>query len=118
MQEMQGAIRDVRDAGRTDARAADEQDVAESDQRSDIDLALIQMKAETVARIDAALRRVAEGTYGACVECGERIAFERLGALPFALRCTGCEESRERVTRDRRARPTSVWREPSTGYHE
>ena len=67
--EMQGMMRDVRAAGRADERAADEQDVSESYQRSDVDLAVVQMKAETVARIDAALRRLNAGTYGRCVEC-------------------------------------------------
>jgi len=113
--EMQGMMRDVR-AGRADERAADEQDVAESYQRSDVDLAVVQMKAETVARIDAALRRVDAGTYGRCVECEDAIAFERLRALPFALRCTSCEQSRERVTRTRPERPASAWQDGRTGF--
>ena len=50
------------------------------------------MKAETVARIDAALRRLDQGGHGDCVECGEKISIERLTALPFALRCRDCEE--------------------------
>ena len=115
--EMQGMMRDVR-AGRADERAADEQDVAESYQRSDVDLAVVQMKAETVARIDAALRRVDAGTYGRCVECEEPIAFERLRALPFALRCTSCEQSRERVTRTRPERPASAWQDGRTGFQD
>ena len=115
--EMQGMMRDVR-AGRAAERAADEQDVAESYQRSDVDLAVVQMKAETVARIDAALRRVDAGTYGHCVGCEEPIAFERLRALPFALRCKACEESRERVARVRRERPASAWKETPTGFHD
>jgi len=113
--EMQGMMRDVR-AGRAEERAADEQDVAESYQRSDVDLAVVQMKAETVARIDAALRRVEAGTYGRCVECEDPIAFERLRALPFALRCTSCEQSRERVTRTRPERPASAWQDGRTGF--
>ena len=87
-------------------------------QRSDVDLAVVQMKAETVARIDAALRRVDAGTYGRCVECEEPIAFERLRALPFALRCTSCEQSRERVTRTRRERPSSAWQDGRTGFSD
>ena len=56
---------------------------------------LIQMKAETVKRIDTALRRLDEGTYGDCFECGNEIAGVRLRALPFALRCKDCEEMHE-----------------------
>lgn len=50
-----------------------------------------------LARIDAALARMDEGTYGACVECGEAIEPKRLRVLPHALRCQECEESRETV---------------------
>jgi DnaK suppressor protein len=108
--EMQGMIRDVRHEGRT-ARAADEQDEAEADTRSDIDLAVIQLKAETVARIDAALRRLDQGGHGDCVECGEKISIERLTALPFALRCRDCEESREKALNGGRVRASTSWRD-------
>lgn len=108
--EMQGMIRDVRREGRT-ARAADEQDEAEADTRSDIDLAVIQLKSETVARIDAALRRLDQGGHGDCVECGEKISIERLTALPFALRCRDCEESREKALNGGRVRASTSWRD-------
>jgi DnaK suppressor protein len=48
-------------------------------------------------RIDAALERMEEGRYGACAACGAAIEPRRLRALPWALRCTGCEEVREVV---------------------
>ena len=108
--EMQGMMRDVRREGRS-ARAADEQDEAEADTRSDIDLAVIQLKAETVARIDAALRRLDQGGHGDCVECGEKISIERLTALPFALRCRDCEDSRERAMNPGRVRSGTGWRD-------
>jgi len=41
------------------------------------------------------LRRLEEGTYGRCFECGEEIAEKRLRALSFAVRCKDCEEIRE-----------------------
>jgi len=108
--EMQGMMRDVRREGRA-ARAADEQDEAEADTRSDIDLAVIQLKSETVARIDAALRRLDQGNHGDCVECGEKISIERLTALPFALRCRDCEESREKAMNGGRVRSATAWRD-------
>ena len=108
--EMQGMMRDVRREGRA-ARAADEQDEAEADTRSDIDLAVIQLKSETVARIDAALRRLDQGNHGDCVECGEKISIERLTALPFALRCRDCEESREKAMNGGRVRASTSWRD-------
>jgi DnaK suppressor protein len=45
--------------------------------------------------IDAALARIADGTYGQCVECGEVIKDLRLEAIPEASRCTSCEAANE-----------------------
>ena len=45
---------------------------------------------KTLNRIDAALRRLDEGSYGNCFQCGDEIAQVRLRALPFALRCKDC----------------------------
>lgn len=41
-------------------------------------------------RIDAALARIAEGTYGDCLKCGEPIAKARLTLLPEAALCKTC----------------------------
>ena len=112
--ELQGMMRSVRHDSRSE-RGADEQDVAEADTRSDIDLAVIQMKAETVARIDAALKRLDQGGHGDCVECGEKISIERLTALPFALRCRECEESREKATGGRAVRSGKTWHDSLAG---
>ena len=112
--EMQGMMRSVRHDSRGE-RGADEQDVAEADTRSDIDLAVIQMKAETVARIDAALKRLDQGGHGDCVECGEKISIERLTALPFALRCRECEESREKAVNGRAVRTGKAWHDSLAG---
>jgi DnaK suppressor protein len=49
-----------------------------------------------LTRIDAAIARMDQGIYGACLDCGEEIEPRRLRALPHALRCQGCEETRER----------------------
>jgi len=85
--------RDVRT--RSDvARAPDVLDGVD-EHRDDLDLALLQMRAEMLERIDTALRRLDAGTYGVCVDCDQPIASERLRALPFAARCRSCEEARE-----------------------
>ncbi len=43
-----------------------------------------------IASIDRALERIAEGSYGECVSCGEQIAPARLAARPEAALCIGC----------------------------
>jgi DnaK suppressor protein len=70
--------------------------------QEDIEFALIQMKAETLNKINEALNRLEEGAYGNCFECGDEIAHQRLRALPFAVRCRDCEEARENAQRRER----------------
>ena len=45
--------------------------------------------------VRAALKRIAEGTYGECVACGKDIALERLKASPAAMRCIACQTKAE-----------------------
>lgn len=47
-------------------------------------------------QVEAALRRLDEGTYGDCADCGEPIGWQRLKVLPAASRCTRCQAARER----------------------
>jgi len=47
----------------------------------------------TIDEIDAALHRIAEGTYGVCVHCGIAIPPERLEFRPFAAGCVACQSS-------------------------
>ena len=43
-----------------------------------------------VHEIDAALERIASGSYGRCLHCGEAIPIERLEFRPYADRCVAC----------------------------
>ena len=57
-----------------------------------------------IEEIDAALLRIADGSYGACIECGEKIAIERLRAVPETELCVDCaaqdESPLDRCVRD------------------
>jgi RNA polymerase-binding transcription factor len=64
--------------------------------QADLDMSLLQMRAQTVKRVDEALTRLAADQYGTCAVCGRQISDRRLRALPFAVRCTRCEERREK----------------------
>ena len=74
---------------------------AEADIQEDIEFALVQMKSETLNKINDALGRLEQGNYGNCFDCGEEIAEKRLRALPFAVRCKDCEEARENAEQRR-----------------
>lgn len=47
--------------------------------------------------IEEALRRIEDGTYGRCVDCGGKIATERLQARPQAARCIECQRRADRA---------------------
>lgn len=51
---------------------------------------------EQIAEIDAALARMDNGTYGTCVDCGDRVPEARLDVHPQAARCIACQTREER----------------------
>lgn len=55
--------------------------------------------------LDDALRRLTDGTYDTCAECGDSIPFERLRAYPAAKRCVPCQSMYEK-THDHPSEPT------------
>jgi len=97
LSEVQEKMRDVRAFGASGEGQGvlDAAETTEADIQDDIELALIQMKSETLHKIEEALTRLDEKTYGYCNECGDEISERRLRALPFAVRCKDCEEARE-----------------------
>ena len=116
LSEVQGRIRDVRSDGNKDRDVLDQGESSEVDIQEDIEFALIQMKSETLTKVDAALRRLEDGTYGDCFECGDQISEARLRALPFAVRCKDCEEARE--TAEQRERSLAQRRGSSTLFFD
>jgi DnaK suppressor protein len=94
LQDVQSRIRDGR-AGRS-AEVGDIGDDSEAGTRDAMDFALLQSKAEALGRLDEALGRIEAGEYGQCLECHVEISEQRLGALPFAVRCTACEARHEK----------------------
>ena len=97
------SLREAIPASSRDVRDAEEQSVDEFVQ--EVDLALMQMKSDTLKKIDAAILRLEQGSYGRCSECDQEIAAPRLRALPFAVLCRDCqEETEDRVRYEREAK--------------
>ena len=55
------------------------------------DLALRDQNDRHLLDVEAAIQRLDDGTYGACIRCGRPIAAERLDALPWAAHCIDCQ---------------------------
>jgi RNA polymerase-binding transcription factor len=96
--EVQGKMRGVREEGSWGGKlneVLDAVESAEADIQEELEFALVQMKSETLNKVNDALVRLEQENYGNCFDCGEEIAEKRLRALPFAVRCKDCEEARE-----------------------
>jgi DnaK suppressor protein len=55
----------------------------------------IENEGELLESIDKALKRIANGDYGVCVECGAKIPKARLNAIPQTPYCIKCAEQNE-----------------------
>ena len=62
----------------------------------ELDYTLEENSEHVLADIDAALKRIEDGTYGTCTNCGKEIPEERLEARPWATLCIDCQRERER----------------------
>lgn len=81
--DMAGAVADVGDASVADLLA-------------DLDTAIVDRQIREIRDIEAAKRRIADGSYGTCIDCGGDIGYERLLAYPTAKRCYECQKQHEK----------------------
>jgi DnaK suppressor protein len=77
-------------------RAEDTDDEAAAETARAADISHLSRNADALAEIEAALERIADGSYGQCSDCGEPIASARLLAQPAAPRCTACQAAHEK----------------------
>src|SRR5450432_835971 len=72
--EVQGKMRGVREEGSWGGKlneVLDAVESAEADIQEDLEFALVQMKSETLNKVNDALVRLEQGNYGNCFDCGE-----------------------------------------------
>lgn len=87
--ELLGDMHKIEDA-LDDTPSKDWQDRASERQGDEVLEALGHADQAELTRIDAALKRIADGTYGDCLKCGDPIAEARLIAVPDAPLCATC----------------------------
>jgi DnaK suppressor protein len=76
---------------------ADIGDQSVADALADLNVAIVDRHIAELRDIEAAKARIASGTYGTCIVCGDDIDVERLRAYPTAKRCYRCQQQRERT---------------------
>ena len=84
---------------------SDAGDRSEADLETDTNISMAQRHAAELQEIDAALARIADGSYGVCEECDGNIGAPRLEAQPTARLCIACQEQLEQRP-DAPPRPT------------
>jgi len=110
--EMQIKIRnDVRTKWRGDlgkdyreqlSMSSDDEDLPDINGTEEIGISLIESQGRELLEIEDALVRIEEGTFGICMDCGNRINKKRLNLIPTTSRCTVCETA---IERKRKASP-------------
>ena len=58
-------------------------------------LSVMETEESMLAQIDAALKRIDQGDYGKCMQCGGRIPKRRLDAIPYTSVCVKCAENKQ-----------------------
>jgi len=71
-------------------------DQASSYTEKNVEMRTVNRQIKLVSKIDAALKRLKDGTYGFCEETGEPIGLKRLIARPIAILCIAAQEKHER----------------------
>ncbi|MCU7372483.1 TraR/DksA C4-type zinc finger protein [Paucibacter sp. O1-1] len=92
--ELSGA-RQARALAQAGQESSDTKDLAGRLQLDELDELHEQRALDELAASEAALARLAVGSYGQCVDCGAAIALPRLRLLPATLRCAACQHLHE-----------------------
>ena len=73
-------------------RTADALDETVFAAERDLTTRSLELNLGLLLKVDTALGRIADGTYGMCLECEEEISQKRLNAMPWATLCIACQE--------------------------
>lgn len=78
----------------------DEMDLASSEYLQSLTFRLRGREKVFLEKIDRALTKIEDGSFGACEECGEEINVKRIEARPETTLCIKCKEEQERAEKD------------------
>ncbi len=81
----------------TEHDIGDEIDSSVEEQERKLTMLLQDREQEKLEKIEDAIRRIEENSYGDCEECGEPISKKRLMIVPFTRLCINCQQEEERL---------------------
>jgi DnaK suppressor protein len=97
IQGITGAAEDIREL--EEEREIELEEAAQEDRMMGMLSRLDYRGRRAIEDIDAALERIADDTFGICVDCEEDIPIERLRVIPTAVRCVECASALDRQGR-------------------
>ncbi|OVE77300.1 hypothetical protein BVX99_02995 [bacterium F16] len=84
-----GGLKAEREAGN------DAADLSSQNFMREFDLSMMGEEGKRLQKVEGAVKRLFNGKYGKCSDCGDKIPDGRLKAIPFARLCVGCKSVRE-----------------------
>ncbi len=85
----------LKDHGKTTSIPTDMAELASDDADQELTLSLMGCEKDALDEIEEALKRIEDGRFGQCEECGMKIPESRLDAIPYAALCVRCASQRE-----------------------
>jgi DnaK suppressor protein len=76
---------------------SDEADLTTTEGETGMRMRLRNREALFLKKIEEALERISQGTFGSCMDCGDAIGLKRLEVRPTATLCVDCKEGQERT---------------------
>ena len=95
---LNGAERTVQEMTDEQENFPDPNDRASLESDRNFELRIRDRERKLIAKMQEALKRIDDGTFGICEECGKKISPERLKIMPFALLCVPCKSLMEKQT--------------------
>ena len=74
-------------------KSADQMDQIQFATERELEIRNVDRDSALLREVKAALRRIRDGSFGTCIDCDSAINPKRLAAVPWALRCIGCQET-------------------------
>ncbi len=98
LRQMQYHAEDALDCSNADKRGVTTHmaDVSSDNSRHEMELQLLSEEGDVLQLIEDAIKRLIDGEYGRCQECGEPISEGRLAIRPYAVYCVKCKEMHEK----------------------
>jgi RNA polymerase-binding transcription factor DksA len=81
--------------GSTSSRSAEFEEASKLDRDREYISSLLTINTEELSDINESLKRILDGTYGKCIDCGNDIPEARLEAMPSTPRCLACQRENE-----------------------